>query len=75
MASGHLRFLHLETLHHVFPGDIHELTNGLPQLPHTFSQRAEVQIPWQDYASPPSVGGTNNKLLSKGLAAALHPGR
>ena len=41
------RFFHLKTLHHVFPGDIHELMNGLPQLPHAFGQRAEVQIPWQ----------------------------
>ena len=39
-----LRFLHLETLHHIFPGDIHKLTNGLP---HTFSQRVEVWIPRQ----------------------------
>ena len=28
-----------------------------------------------DCTSLPSVEGTNNKLLSKGLAAALHPGR
>ena len=40
-----LRLLHFETLHHVFPDNIHKLTNSLPQLPHTFSQWAEVWIP------------------------------
>ena len=49
--------------------------NGLPQLPHAFSQRAEVQIPWWIALPLPSVGGTDNKLLSEGLVAALHPGR
>ena len=49
--------------------------NGLPQLPHAFSQRAGSLDFLAGGTSPPSVGGTYNKLLSEGLVATLCPGR
>ena len=47
MAGGHIQASPSGDPSSHLPGDIHKLTNGLPQLPHAFGQRAEVRIPWQ----------------------------